>query len=70
MYYAKDQGSLVFDAVHNNVFSYGETSVSRAEVVLPRTSYVGKPSKREETVRDGVDQAVGNLDASAFLGNV
>ena len=70
MHDAKDKHVLVFDAVDNHVFSHGQTAVSGAEIFLPGTTDIGEAGKREETVCDGVDQAVGNLDAAAFLRDV
>jgi hypothetical protein len=70
MHDAKDQRGLVFHDVHNHVFPHGEAALTGAEVFLAGTSNIGEAGKREETVCDGVDQAVGNLDATAFLRDV
>lgn len=67
---AQDKHVLVFNTVHNGIFTNGKASVCGAEIFLAGTSHIGEAGKREETVRNGVDQAVGNLDAAAFLGNV
>jgi hypothetical protein len=69
MHDAKDKRGLVFHAVHNQVLSHRQAAVTGAEV-LSRTSDIGEAGKREETVRYGVDQAVRNLDAATFLGDV
>jgi len=61
MHDAKDEHVLVFDAVHNHVFSHSQTAVTWAKIFLPGTTNIGEAGKREETVCDGVDEAVRNL---------
>lgn len=63
----KDQYVLGFDTVHENILTYGETAVATAEIFGAGTPQVREAGKQEETVRDRVDQTVGNLDAAAFL---
>ncbi len=45
---AKDERVLVFDAVHNHIFAHGA-----------RTSDIREAGNEGETIRDGVDEAVG-----------
>jgi hypothetical protein len=70
MHDAKDKRVFVFEAVNDDVFAHGKAAVSRAEIILAGTSDIGKAGKREKTVRDSVDQPVGNFDAAAFLRDV
>ena len=70
MHDAKDKRVLVFDAVHNKYFPHGQAAVSGAEIFLAGTTDIGEAGEREETVCDGVDEVVRDLDAAAFLGNV
>jgi len=67
---AKDRRVLVFDAVHNHVFAHGEAAEAGAEIFLAWPSDIGEAGKRKETVRDGINPAIGNLDAAAFPGDV
>src|SRR6266478_4071727 len=67
---AKDKLAFVFHAVHNHVFAHGQAAVSGAEIFLARTSDIGEAGKRVKTLGNGVDQAVGNLDAAAFPRNI
>jgi len=70
VYDPKDKRALVFDAVHNHAFPHGQAAVSGAEIFLAGTTDIGEAGEREETVCDGVDEAVRDLDAAAFHGNV
>jgi hypothetical protein len=70
MHDAQDKRILVFHAVHYDVFPHGQAAVSGAEIFRPRTSDIGEACEGIEAVGDGVYQAVGNLDAAAFLRDV
>ena len=67
---AQNKHVLVFDKIQNRIFANGKAPVAGAEIFLAGTSHIGKAGKREEAVCNGVDEAVGNLDAATFLGNV
>lgn len=58
MHDAKDKRALVFDAVHNHALPHGQAAVSGAEVFLAGTTDIGEAGEREETVCDGVDEAL------------
>ena len=49
---------------------YANTAASGAEIFIAGTSEIEEIGEYEEAVCDGVDQAVGNLDAAAFLRDV
>jgi hypothetical protein len=66
----KDKHVAVFDAVHDNVFSDCHAAAAGAEVFIARASDVREAGQHKKAVGDGVDQAIGNLDAAAFLGDV
>jgi hypothetical protein len=70
MHDEEDERVVVLDAVHDHMFSHGQTAVPGAKVLLARTPNVRKTGEREESVRDGVNQAIGNVDATAFLCDV
>ena len=52
------------------VFTHGEAAAAEAEIFIARTPHVGEAGKQNETFCDGVNQAVRNLDAAAFLCDV
>ncbi len=70
MHNTKDKHICVFDVVDNNVFPHSQAAVPGAEIFFARTSDIGEARKCEETVCDGVNQVVSNLDAAALLGDI
>jgi hypothetical protein len=67
---AKDKQVMVFDAAHNHIFSHGQAAASGAEIFLAGTTDIRETRKREETVCDGVDEVVRDLDTATLRGNV
>lgn len=70
MHDAKDKRVFVLNAVHNHIFTHGQAAEAGAKIFFARASDIGKTGERKETVRDGVDQAISNVDAAAFRGDV
>jgi hypothetical protein len=70
MHNTQDKSILVFDTVNDDIFPNGHAAASGAEIFIAGTSEIEEAGEDEETVCDGVDQAVGNLDAPAFLRDV
>jgi hypothetical protein len=68
--HAQDQYILILDAVNDKVLTYGKTSQARAQVLISGSSYAGMPGQEQEAVGNGINQAVGYLDAAALGGNV
>jgi hypothetical protein len=66
----KNEDIVGFEAVDDNVFTHGEAAAPEAEIFIPGTPHVWEAGKQNETVCDGVNQAVCNLDAAAFLCDV
>jgi hypothetical protein len=60
MHNAKNEDILVFDAINDDVLPDGKAPASGAEIFSAGTSDVEEAGQREKTVRDGIDQAVGN----------
>ena len=58
-----------FNDIHDNVFSYGETAKTETKLVAPAPQ-VGKSRQQEETAANCIDQTIGYVEASAFLGDV
>ncbi len=70
VHHTKDLHAIIFYAVHNHVFPNGQAAVSGAEISFPGTSEIRKARQREKTVGDGLNQAVGGREATAFSGDV
>src|SRR5437879_13483703 len=68
--HAKNQHVLVVDGVNHDVFANGEAPRASTEVVTAGSAQMGVTGKKEEPVRNRVDQAVGNFKTAAFLGDV
>jgi hypothetical protein len=66
----KNEDIVGFDAIDDNVLTHGEAAAPEAEILIAGPSHVGEAGKQNETVRDGVNQTVRNLDAAAFLCDV
>ena len=67
---AQDKHAFPFNAVDDNVLSNGEATTADAKVFVTRTTEVGKSGEQNETIGNGVDQTVSNLDAGGLLCNV
>jgi hypothetical protein len=59
----KNEDIVGFDAVDDNVFTHAEAAAPEAEIFIAGTPHVGEAGKQNETVCDGVNQPVRNLDA-------
>jgi hypothetical protein len=61
---------IAFDAVHDDVFTHWKTTYAGAQIVRAPAADSGMLRQYPESVRDGVDKAVGNFDAAALARNV
>jgi hypothetical protein len=66
----QDKYVYIFDTVNDDIFSHGHTAEVGPKIFIARTTDVGETSKDQKSVRQVVDQTIGNLDAAAFLGDV
>src|SRR5579872_5226115 len=64
------EGVVTLNAVHDDVFSGGKASIARSEVLLAGTSDARKIADHQKAVGNRVDEAFGDLDASAFFRDV
>src|SRR5260370_4868787 len=69
-YHMENQNVLTFDSVEDDVLARGKTPQARAQILIAPSSNVGVTGKKEKPLGDGIDHAVGNLNAAAFLGRV
>ncbi len=60
----------VRDAVNDHILANGKAAQAGAQIVIAAAAHVGMAGQKKEALGNGVNQAVGNLDAAAFLGNV
>jgi len=67
-YHMENQNVLIFDSVDDDVFACGKTPQARAQILISASSNVRVTGKKEKPLGDGINHAVGNLDAAAFLG--
>src|SRR5208337_3847036 len=65
-----DQHVLSFNAVDDDVLAHGKTAQAGAQVFIAAAAHVGMGGKKKKPVSDGINHAVGNFDAVAFLGGV
>ena len=64
----KNQHVVIFNAVDDDVFAREKTPQARTQIVITASSNVRLTGKKEKPLGDGINHAVGNLDAAAFLG--
>ena len=67
-YDVQDQNILTFNAIDDDILSRGKTAQAGAQVFIAATSNMGIGGKKKKTVGDGINHAVGDVDAVAFLG--
>jgi hypothetical protein len=70
MHNTQDQRIFIFDTVNDHIFAHSHAAASGPEIFIAGTSDIREAGKDEKTVCEGVDQAVGNLNAAAFLRDV
>ena len=66
----KNQHVVLFDAVDDDILAHGKTPQARAQILIAVASDVRVSGKKIETLGDGINEPVGNLDAAAFFGDV
>src|ERR1019366_7329404 len=69
-YQMENQNVLVSDPIDDDVLPDNKTSQARAQIFVAAASHLGKAGQEKEPVGDGINHAVGNLDAAALLGHV
>jgi hypothetical protein len=69
-YDVEDRRVLTFKAVDDDVFAHGKTAQAGAQVFITAASDVGIRGKKKKPRGDGINHAIRNLDAVAFLGDV
>jgi hypothetical protein len=67
MDHTKDENILSLDAVHDDIVANSNASRSGAEILVAGAAEVRKAGQKEKTVRDGINQPVGDFDAAAFF---
>jgi hypothetical protein len=66
----KNKNVLLLNAVNDDVLAYRKTTKTGAQIVITASSNVRMACKKVETLSDGIDEPIGNLDAAALLRNV
>src|SRR5882762_2582985 len=66
----ENQHVLLFDAVDDDILAHGKTAQARAQILISVSSDMRVASEKIETLRDGVNKPVGDLDAAAFFSDV
>jgi hypothetical protein len=69
-YDVEDQHVFSFNAVDDDVLAHGKTAQAGAQVFIAAAAHMGMGGKKKKPVGAGINHAVGNLDAVAFLGGV
>src|SRR5713101_4154034 len=70
MDHTKDENVLSLDAVHDDIVANSNAPRAGAEILVAGAPEVLKAGKKEKTVRDGVNQPVGDFDTAALLCDV
>src|SRR6266567_6543146 len=65
--HAKNQHVRILQTIYYDVLAYRETPRANAKVVVARAAQVGMACKKEKSVGDGIDQAVGDFKATSLL---
>lgn len=65
----KNQHVRVFNAIDDDLLPDGKTPQAGAQI-LPEAPYIGVDGKKKETVGDGINKAIRDLNAATFSGNV
>jgi len=66
-YHMKNQHLLIFNAVDDDVLAREKTPQARTQILVAASSNVGVTGKKKKPVGDGINHAVGNLDAAFAL---
>jgi hypothetical protein len=66
----KNQNIPLFDAIDDDVLAHGETTQTRAQILIAGASYMRVAGKKIKPLGDGINQPVGYLDAAAFFDDV
>ncbi len=68
--HAENQNVLTLDTIENQMTAHREAAQAGAQILATVATSVGIPGNQEETVGDGVDQAISDLRVAAFDGDV
>ena len=66
-YHMKNQHVLIFNSVDDDVLAREKTPQARTQILIAASSDVGVTGKKKKPVGEGINHAVGNLDAAARL---
>ena len=69
-YAVEDQHVLTFNAVDDDVLAHGKTAQAGRKSSSRRRPTWGQVARRKKPVADGINHAIRNPDAVAFLGDV
>jgi hypothetical protein len=61
---------LILDKVNDDMLTDRKTTQANAKIIVAGTSKVGMATQQEEPLRDGINDLVSDLDASAVIGDV
>jgi hypothetical protein len=70
MCHAKNQHVLILETMDDDVLASGKTPRTKTKVVVPGSAQVGMAGKKQKTVGNGMNQAIGYFDAAAVIGDV
>jgi len=70
MYDVQDQDVLGFNPVDDDVLAHGKTTQTGAQILVAAAAKMGICGEKKKPVREGINHAVGNVYALAFLGEV
>src|SRR5271157_2287119 len=68
--HTKNHHVLVINTVEDNVFADGKGPQAGAQILVAGTPEIGIAGEKKEPVRDGANEAVGNIHTAALGSNV
>ena len=64
--HAKDQHVFVLDAVDDDVLAYGKAAQAGTQVLVACTADIGMCGEKEQSIGDGINEAIGNFKTAAL----
>ena len=68
--HSKDEYVFAFDAINDDIFTYGKAACADAEIPVTGAASLGEVGQEAKSVGNGVNQSGGNIHAAAFLADI
>lgn len=64
--HAKNQHVFILDAVDDDILAHGKGPQAGAQIFVTGAAYVGMAREKRKSIRDGIDEPVGDVDTTAM----